>query len=539
VSDAPLRPPESGAGAPAPDPLLRELAEKHAQLQTSEALKAAIVDNALAALVSTDASGCIVEFNPSAEAMFGRARASVLGRTVGELLVPPRLRERHDAGMRRAISGGAPRVLGQRLEMSAQRADGSEFPIDIVLWRTDVQGQTFYTASIVDATERHRAAQQIERQRDALRQSERLAAMGSLLAGVAHELNNPLSILLGRAGLLEEKCSDDELRGDVQRIREAAERCARIVHRFLDMARRKPAVRRDVALNDVVRAALEMLHYSYRSHGIEVDLALDETLPPVLADADQIGQIVLNLLVNAQQSLDAVSGARRVSVQTGVQAASDGSATRIFVRIADSGPGVPEALATRIFEPLFTTRSDASGTGMGLTMSRALAREHGGELELEAPRGAGGASFCLALPAAGGAERHPLVGPAPLPATPMLARVLVVDDETEIADLMREMLERAGYEVATAESGAVALELLAAARFDAIVSDLRMPDMDGAQLYREVQRRHPDLARRMLFVTGDTLSPDARRFLHAARCPSLDKPFAKADLLAGVARLLE
>ncbi|MDO9005313.1 MAG: PAS domain S-box protein [Aquabacterium sp.] len=520
-----------------------ELADKLQELQASEVLKSAIVDHALAALISTDAKGLIVEFNPSAEAMFGRTRADVLGRPVSEVVMPQRFRAAHEAGMQRMDSGGEARILGKRMEMHALRADGSEFPIEMVLWRTSVHDSVFYTASMVDLTERHNAAEQIERQREALRQSEKLTAMGSLLAGVAHELNNPLAIVMGRASLLEEKCESDDLKADVQRIREAAERCGRIVRTFLNMARSRPSQRHKVGLNEMVHAATDMLHYGYRSHGIELQLQLDPALPEVLADGDQIGQVILNLLVNAQQALASIAGPRRVSVQTGVERAE--GQVGVWLRVRDSGQGVSPELHGRVFEPFFTTKPDGMGTGMGLAVSRALAREHGGDLLLETVDvdssldGLRGACFRLVLPM--NAQPAEDTIPAPLPELeeePMLARILVVDDEPELTALMRDMLEGAGYEVATAESGAVALELLEMARFDAVVSDLRMPDMDGSALWRELSIRHPSLARRMLFVTGDTLSLDAQKFLRDSRSDSLDKPFSKGDLLAKVAALV-
>ncbi|MEO8151736.1 MAG: PAS domain S-box protein [Rhizobacter sp.] len=514
-----------------------QLAEQFGQLQASEALKAAIVDHALAALVSTDGHGCIVEFNPAAETMFGRKRADVMGVPVSQVIMPERYRAQHEAGIRRMESGGEGRVLGKRMELHALRADGTEFPIEMVLWRTNVGGTGFYTASLVDVTERYNASQQIERQRDALRQSEKLTAMGSLLAGVAHELNNPLAIVMGRASLLEEKCDDPDLRADVKRIREAAERCGRIVRTFLNMARSKPATRESVSVNDLTRAAAEMLSYSYRSHGVEMTLQLADELPSVKADGDQIGQIVLNLLVNAQQALAGMAGELRVLVETGVEVRREGREPRVWLRVSDNGPGAPRELRDKLFEPFFTTKPEGIGTGLGLAVSRSLARDHGGDLTLEPTAHEGGASFRLNLPISG----EPLhdSSPAPLQEADVLqSRILVVDDEAEIAGLMRDMLEGAGYEVATAESGAVALALLETARFDAIVSDLRMPDMDGATLWREVEQHHPTLSRRMLFVTGDTLSPGAREFLRKARCAGLDKPFSKADLLSAVALLL-
>ena len=521
-----------------------ELAAKLQELQNSEALKSAIVDHALVALITTDAEGRIVEFNPSAETMFGRKRADVIGQRVSEIVMPERFRGPHEAGMRRMQDGAAPRVLGKRLELHALRADGSEFPIEMVLWRTDVSHATLYTASIVDVTERQTSAREIERQRDALRQSEKLSAMGSLLAGVAHELNNPLAIVMGRASLLEEKCFEQaelpaaQLRNDAQLIREAAERCGRIVRTFLNMARSQPSERSSVPLNDMVRAAVDMLQYGYRTHGIELDIQLGEALPPVIADPDQIGQIVLNLLVNAQQALAGGSAMRRVMVQTGVEPRRETREPRVWLRVVDNGPGVTEALRSRIFEPYFTTKPEGHGTGIGLAVSRSMARDHGGDLVLEPDRGDGGASFRLSLPISGVAEAESVPGALPMLGASLTARVLVVDDEIELSALMRDMLEAAGYDVATAESGMVALELLATARFDAIVSDLRMPDMDGASLWRAVAKSHPELARNMLFVTGDTLSPDAREFLRSSRCPALDKPFSKSDLLGKLADLL-
>jgi PAS domain S-box-containing protein len=517
-----------------------ELAAKVDELQATQALKSAIVDHALAALVSTDAAGHIVEFNPAAEAMFGRRRADVIGLAAADVMVPERHREAHQAGIQRVSQGGPARIMGKRLEMPALRSDGREFPVEMVLWRTEVAGTAYFTASLVDLTERRDAAQEIERQREALRQSEKLTAMGSLLAGVAHELNNPLAIVLGRASLLEEKCEAlPELKADAQRIRDAAERCGRIVRTFLNMARSRPAQRSSVAINDLVRAAADMLSYTWRSHGISLELVLADQLPAIHADSDQLGQVVLNLMVNAQQSLTTHEGARRVRISTGVEPVRESRPPRVWLRVADNGVGVTAELQDRIFEPFFTTKAEGIGTGLGLAVSRSLARDHGGDLVLETSGELGGAVFRLSLPISG--EIEAATTPVPASAVDGAAeqrRILVVDDEAEIADMARAMLEGVGYEVATAESGAVALEMLEAARFDAIVSDLRMPEMDGAALWRAVRDRYPVLAQRVLFVTGDTLSPGSRQFLADTRCASLDKPFTKADLLARVATLL-
>ncbi|HZF80248.1 MAG TPA: response regulator, partial [Rubrivivax sp.] len=534
--------------------------------RSHEAFKSAMVDHAPTAIVTAGGEGHIVDFNPAAERLFGRSRDSVLGQVMGNVLLPERHREAHRAEMVRLRAGEPVEGFGEPFEMKGQRADGSEFPMQMLAFHIQIEGEHFYTAFITDLSARQEAALQIERQRDALRQTEKLSAMGTLLAGVAHELNNPLAIVMGRASLLEEKAAESpqgsvsggQLAADARRIREAAERCGRIVRTFLNMARHKPAERSAVQLNDIARAAADMLGYTLRSHGITIDLQLADTLPEVQADGDQLGQVVLNLIVNAQQALAAVQGPRRISVASGIELARDSEGgepsprsegrgvlreTRIWLRVSDTGPGVPRAEADKIFEPFFTTKEAGLGTGLGLSVSRSIVREHGGDLTLEkSGYSTSGATFRLSLPISGQLGfRGPASAASPLAhaAGEAHARVLVVDDEPEIADLIRAVLEGAGFDVVTAESGAVALEMLAEARFDAIVSDVRMPDLDGAALWRAVRERWPSLTRRVLFVTGDTLSMQAREILLESGCTSLDKPFGKADLLAAVHATLE
>ncbi len=510
----------------------RELRRRERRGQT---FRSVLLDNTPSSIVTTDAQGRIVEFNRAAERSFGWPREEAIGQVYGDLLVPPRHRARHREQMALLRAGHDVPGLDQPLAMRALRRDGGELPVEILTSRVIVDGQTFYIGHLTDLSARVEAARQIEEQRDALRRSEKMSAMGSLLAGVAHELNNPLAIVLGRAHLLEEKCqAQPSLQGDARRIREAAERCGRIVRTFLDMARSRPAQRAPVALNELVRAAAEMLGYTLRSHDIELTLALDERLPTLLADGDQIGQVVLNLMVNAQQALAAAAAPRRLHISTGVD--ERGSEPTLWLRVADNGAGVPAAAREKLFEPFFTTKPEGIGTGLGLAVSRSIAIEHGGELRLEDV--AAGASFRLELPLRVPESANIEAADGEDAAAAGAARILVVDDEAEIADLIRSMLESAGYDVATAESGAVALAMLEQAQFNAIVSDLRMPDMDGAALWRQVQRHDAALARRMLFVTGDTLSAGARSFLDEAGTASLDKPFARKDLLDRVKTLL-
>ncbi len=511
-----------------------------------EAFKSAMVDNAPVAIVTQDESGRVVEFNPAAERLLGLSRERAVGQPLPAQLLP--------AGVLQAAA-----TDGSVLDITGRRSDGSTFAAQVQRFALPQDSGNFQIAFITDLTARLQAARQIESQREALRQSEKLSAMGSLLAGVAHELNNPLSVVMGRASLLEDKlergagdagagdgANDDAreaARDDARRVRLAAERCGRIVRTFLNMARQRPPQRRAVQLGDVVHAAADMLGYSLRGNGIVVELDLAEPLPDVQADPDQLGQVVLNLMVNAQQALmSAATGvqqgqAPRIVLSSGLEPVRAGRQARVWLRVADNGPGVPASAREQIFQPFFTTKTDGLGTGLGLSVSLSIVREHGGSLVLE--DSAVGACFRLSLPLSGHGE------PSPLPALAMAeaaaahsGRVLVVDDEPELADLMRAMLESVGLEVATAESGAVALELLREARFDAVVSDLRMPDMDGPALWQAVCAHDAALSRRMLFVSGDTLSGASQQWLHAQGLPSLDKPFSSDELLAALRRLM-
>ena len=276
-----------------------------------ETFKSAMVDHAPTAIVTTGGEGRIVDFNPAAESLFGVSREQALGRELAEVILPEALRDE----LRRLARLGDP-VRNAAWETTGRHQGGREFPIQLLAFQVQIDGEPFDTAFITDLSAQHEAARQIERQRDALRQSEKLSAMGTLLAGVAHELNNPLAIVMGRASLLEEKAEGTPVQADARRIREAAERCGRIVRTFLNMARQKPPSRSPVQLGDIARAAADMLGYTLRSHGIQVELLLAEGMPQVQADPDQLGQVVLNLMVNAQQALENVQGSRRLQVST-------------------------------------------------------------------------------------------------------------------------------------------------------------------------------------------------------------------------------
>lgn len=367
--------------------------------------------------------------------------------------------------------------------------------------------------------ERAHAEAALARSREALYQTEKLSALGSLLAGVSHELNNPLSIVVAQAVMMERQAKGSDLADRAFKIRRAADRCARIVQTFLAMARAKQPQRQPVALNQVAVAALDLAEFGLRTEGIRVERALDPALPQIAADADQLHQIIINLLINAQHALAGQAGERIVTITT----VPGPEPMTVVLDVADNGAGVPVGARRRIFEPFFTTKTQGEGTGVGLSFSQGLAEAHGGRLTLLPTKR--GATFRLTLPV----DPNQTLGRVdpPISEAPVLPprRALVIDDEIEIAESLADFLSLEGFTCEVAAGGLDARARLAHGNYDLVISDLRMPDLDGPSLYDFVRAERPDLAARMAFSTGDTLGAAAARFIAEMQRPVLEKPF--------------
>jgi len=390
------------------------------------------------------------------------------------------------------------------------------------------QGKPHVLTIARDITETKRSEEEIARQRESLYQREKLAALGSLLAGVAHELNNPLSVVVARSVLLEER-GDDRTQAAAAKIRTAAERCARIVRTFLAMARKQQPSRGPVAINDVVTAALDIAAYAIRTSNIALALDLAPDLPLVQADADQLHQVLLNLIINAQQALAEQPSPRRVAIASRF----DRGADAVRITVSDNGPGIALHLRARVFEPYFTTKPMGMGTGVGLAVSVGIVEAHGGTLTVDEAPG-GGAAFVITLPAGSDGAPRTRDEPVAREIAPAYA-VLIVDDEPEIRDSVAEILGSAGHRTVTAGSGREALERLAVETFDVVLTDIRMPDVDGRALYRQIERRWPSLAARVVFVTGDTLASELRTFVQESGRRVIEKPFLPSEVRRVVA----
>jgi CheY-like chemotaxis protein/two-component sensor histidine kinase len=346
-------------------------------------------------------------------------------------------------------------------------------------------------------------------------------------------LNNPLSILIGNALMLqtEAESTAPALAERAQRIQAAAERCGRIVRSFLAMARQRKTQPRAVEVDFLIGNALQLLAYGLRAAGIDVTQSVAPGLPQVMCDPDQMTQVLTNLLVNAQQALEGEPQPRRIDLT----AAKDGDA--VVIEVADNGPGIPANLRSRVFDPFFTTKPVGAGTGIGLAVSRGIVEAHGGALTLAAAER--GAHFVVRLPLLELHRNGTENGSAPAAARPRRERnALVVDDETEVGQILSEMLAVLGIRCDVVASGEEAIEKLKQRPYDIVISDVRLPGIDGPALYAWIARYEPELSARTAFVTGDTLGQASERFLAEAKRPLLEKPFLPNDVRRLIDELL-
>jgi PAS domain S-box-containing protein len=523
---------------PAVERELRDVEVRRARKQAEETLRLleSAVQQVNEAIIITTADFCppgpqIVFVNPAFNRMTGYLREEVIGNTV-DLLHGSKRDHSIWAGVKDRLYGGES-VSGETLNY---RKDGSDF---IAEWHiTPIRNYTGEITHLVsiqrDISERKRSEEELQRQRDALYQSEKLATMGQLLAGVAHELNNPLSVVMGQAALLRQSTKTKRQVERADKIVLAAERCARIVNNFLALARQRPPERHPVHVNAVVRDAVELLAYPLRVDSVEILFALGDELPILRADPHQLHQMVVNLVSNAHQAMREMPLPRQLTLATGL----DELDNWVWLEVRDTGPGITKELQTRIFEPFFTTKPPGVGTGLGLSLCQGIVETHGGRIRVVAKEGPG-AVFRVELPVATAVERPGIQPSVVVAATIRGKRVLVVDDEPGIAGVLAEVLQLDGHTVAMVAHGGAALERLREQTYDLILSDIRMPELDGPGLYWEIERSYPTLLSRIVFLTGDTLSPGTREFLEQTGVPCLSKPFSLMEVREIVQRVLQ
>ena len=387
--------------------------------------------------------------------------------------------------------------------------------------------------------------------RSRLLHMEKLAALGELVSGVAHELSNPLTSIVGYAQRLLVRQREVKHREEIRRIFAEAERASAILRQMLLTAREMPLERSRISINDVVRRTVELQRFALAAEGIGVELDLDPLGSTVTADAGRLQQVLLNLLGNARQALE--NRKRDAMIRVTTKHRDGGKRARI--EISDNGPGIPKEILSRIFDPFFTTKPAGAGTGLGLAIVRGIVREHGGEVHVSSSQGAG-AIFTIDLPTSSQDEaRRATSGPTifdfergTVPARNFATlrhvgvgtrTVLVVEDEPTVAQLIADVLHDEGFRVDTASNAREARRRAATEEFDLVICDMKMPDFDGAQFYQALERAKNPLRHKFLFVTGDVLAGHTRKFLDESGILYLAKPFRVEELMEKVGQVLD
>jgi two-component system NtrC family sensor kinase len=474
------------------------------------------------AVLTVFESGRIREANDAVHDIFGVHPVQMVGRTLDEFVVA------EDVGRLRQelahVLNGAP----SRLEIRARHGIGDDASIRIVqlaarlLPEADPPQVLFLGRDMTSERE----------MRARLAETERLAAVGELVAGVAHEVNNPLCTISAFAQLLQRDeglCA--EQRESVDVICSETQRASQVLRDLLTFARRSEGENATIQINDLLERTMRLRLYEMDSLGITSEYDLANDIPLTRGDPRQIQQVVLNLVMNAIQAMEPMGGGT-------LRLRSFAEGERVVLEVSDTGPGIPEPARAHVFEPFYTTKP--SGTGLGLSVSYGIVASYGGEISI-VRTGEDGTTFRIALPTLYGAdspESEPIeriISDSPLSGM----RVLFVDDERALHSAVRSYARARGFTVVTAADGAAALAAARRERFDAVVCDLRMSGLDGPALFEILRREHPELAARTLFITGDLMSASSRGFLESSGQPVLEKPFDLELLESSMAALLK
>jgi PAS domain S-box-containing protein len=510
-----------------------------------------------------DEAGAIVAANAAASHLYRLSDGTLMGRHLGSF---HEMSDGQQGGPAADRSEAWSEEIDQLLTPGGRgtmrgtglRSDGSRFPDEVFLSRVAIADERRVLVRVHDLTEQDRLQQELV-------QAQKMEAIGMLVSGVAHELNNPLAAIIGYSTLLRrDERLPDEMRHDAEILLQEADRTRRIVQNLLDFARQRSPERHPTAVRALVASTLQLQSYSIAAGQIDVRIDVPTTLPAVDIDRAQMQQVLLNLTQNAIQSIRETGQPGSIDVAAEAGSGRDGQAV-VRLRITDSGPGVEPALRPQLFLPFYTTKAPGEGTGLGLSVSFGIVAAHGGRLWFEPGPNDRGATFVLELPVEGGsvaaapavpspiamtpspdvaiaapsiatAVPPPSPGPSPAPSRDPGAvavdeesdhrlRILVLDDEPSILAFLGKALAFAGYRAISASSGPEALAAIRQSPVAAVLCDHRMSGMNGTEAYEQITAIRPELHDRFVFMSGDVLNPQLVDFARQRGIRLLPKPF--------------
>jgi len=494
-----------------------------------------ITENARDVIITTDMNMRLTYVSPSIRYLVTRTAEEVMAMPLGELLAPASLEvgtkvllEELEIAKRQPRDPARSRVL----ELEILRKDGSTVWAEArVSFLRGAEDQPIGLIAVMrDITERKKAEQQ------ALVNA-KLASVGELVAGVAHEINNPLTGVIGYAQLLMERGDVvPDIKEDLQKIYEESQRTVRIVQNLLRFARQYKPEKDLVDINELLGRTLELEAYKLRTSNVELSTNLAADVPLILADYNQLQQVILNIITNAQQAMAETERKGKIALTTGV--IND----YVRVSIADNGPGISPENITKIFDPFFTTKPGGGGSGLGLSVCHGIITEHGGNIYVGSTLGKG-TTFTIELPITTGEqavikEKKAAEKRSRRHRRKMTGNILVVEDEPAIRAVLTRNLSASGYQVQAVSDGKTALDMLANNVYKLLLVDLKMPGMNGRELYEVMKKKHPNSAKRVVFITGDIMTADTHDFLASTGRPYLIKPFDVKDITDVIEKVL-
>ncbi|MGB8253679.1 MAG: ATP-binding protein, partial [Anaerolineaceae bacterium] len=367
-------------------------------------------------------------------------------------------------------------------------------------------------------------------------QGEKLAAIGQLTSGIAHELNNPLTSVILYAQMLQRKSASDSVKRDLDKMVKETLRASRIVRGLLDFARQRPPETTSVNINDLIKKTVDFIAYEIRSNKIQITLDLFPGIPVIMADPHQLQQVFINLMNNASQAMSEIHDGGNLWINTevglsGYKVKSGDKTPVIRISFRDDGPGVQAENLAKIFDPFFTTKPEGSGTGLGLSICHGIITEHGGNIWVESEEGHG-ATFFIELPVnLPGRNEITKVEDSSGSKSPENSHILIIDDERNIQEVLKRALKGKGYLVDAVSSADEGLDKIVKVNYSTILCDIRMPGINGFDFYSEVAARNPKLAKRIVLITGGVVDSKIQDLIHDKNILCLTKPFDLDELI--------
>ena len=491
----------------------------------------AILNSAVAAIVTIDAKGVIDSVNPATERIFGYPAAELVGRNV-RVLMPEPFYSEHDAYLANYLSTGKRKIIGIGREVVGKRKDGTTFPIDLAVSEFVTEGVRYFSGIITDLSDRKRVEEALLESERKLAQAQRLEAVGQLTGGIAHDFNNLLTVITGNLELIEMRNENDGLRKMLRDAQDAADLGAKLTSRLLAFARRSHLEPQILGLNDLVLNVTSMLRRTLGEH-ISLSTVLAPDLWPVKVDPPQAESSLVNLAINARDAMP--KGGKLVVETRNAQMEEIRSGNNIelvrgdYVRISvsDTGTGMPADVRDRAFEPFFTTKTRGHGTGLGLSMVYGFAKQSGGHVTITSEVGRG-TTINIYLPRSGGGPATDDAASEPEVEPRNNKVILAVEDDDAVRNLTVMRLKTLGYDIHEAPDGAAAIALLESGlKIDLLFSDLVMPGgLSGYDVAKRAREIDPSI--RVLLTSG--YAEDLVRAQNLGELKLLRKPYRLADL---------